>query len=198
MPATPLSAELNALPLEQLIGSLAGALVKAQGLAADETARFIDAVAFEPANGDEPPALRMFDFTFTRAEIDEGTDEVVQRQVTVALPLLSILNIPSISIGEATMDLHVRIVAHGEEEEAEPAGPGSIGSVSKAGRPGLVRKVYSLPARAPKKIQTTQGEETVDSQAALRVKVTFRQDGQPLGIDKLMNLADTAFNEAVQ
>ena len=189
---TILSAELNALPLEQLVGSLAGSLVKAQGLAADETARLIDQIGFEDVEGDEPPRLRTFDFQFTRTEVDETTDEIKQSTVSVTLPLLSIINIPSIAVDEANMDLEFRIVAHGDQEERTTSSR-SIAASSGAAQLIQPRRLYAIPARK----NTVVNNEVVDSSASVRVSVKFKRLEQPLGVDKLMSLIDDAATETV-
>ena len=183
-----LSSELNALPLEQLIGSLASSLVKAQGLAADETARLIDQIGFEHGEDGAASTLRTIGFSFTQLEADETGDQVNESQVNVTLPLLGMVNIPSIAIDEATMNLEVRLVAHGDEDNGAPAVQEPTPPIGLGTQVAKPRRLFAVPARK----NAIVDNRPVDAGASVRVTVKFKRLEQPLGIDKLLNLIDTA------
>lgn len=183
------SAELFALPLDELIGSMASALVRAQSLSSDETARFVNAVGFEAAP-DGTPKVRTFDFKFSRSDLVPGTEDVRQSEVTVTLPLLSMMAIPTLIVEEATLDLDINIKLH---DAPQPPAPGPATALAGVATATLQPRVL-MAVMAPR--PTTQ--RTISEEANMHVSVKFRRAEAPLGLDKLLRLLDTSHNEAVQ
>ena len=44
--------------------------------------------------------------------MDEETNRIVRRRVTARVPLLTLVNLPSITIHEANVQMDLRLVAH--------------------------------------------------------------------------------------
>src|SRR2546425_1018559 len=104
--------------IEHLVGSVLSSIVKAQGLAASQLVDLVETIGFETVPG-EGRRTRMFSFDFIRTEVDAATNQIVRNKVTASVPLLTLVNLPSIAIQEATVEMELRLVAH---EETTPGG----------------------------------------------------------------------------
>ncbi len=98
--------------IEHLVGSVLSSIVKAQGLAASQLVEMLEAIGFEPATEEEGRRTRTFSFDSFRTEMDEETNRIVRRRVTARVPLLTLVNLPSITIHEANVQMDLRLVAH--------------------------------------------------------------------------------------
>src|SRR5205085_6404650 len=102
-----------ALPMEQIIGGPLQAIVKAQSLAANATATFIQQVGLLPADPNNPGAgsvARTVDFSFKRLKPPpDDKSSVTQETVSLTVPLLTIVPVPFIRIEEATIDFECKV-----------------------------------------------------------------------------------------
>jgi hypothetical protein len=198
---TTLSSELNALELDQIVGSALAAVIKAQGLAASQLASFIESVGFEPAATGQAPKARSFSFSFTRSELDKTTGALVQRQVTAEVPVLSILPVPAIAIDEATLDFELKIVAHEPGSAAVATAPAATGTkAGKVAAPLMAKtmtaaKLYAVPARA-QIVRGTGGSASFDTTGSIKIHVVARRQ-DPLGLQKVQALLDAGATETV-
>ena len=102
--------QLQAMPLENLIGSPLVAAVKAQNLAARTTVDFVNAVGFnENADGTKEPV----NVTFTYQEGDQNRHIIV--------PLITILPIPYLRLDDVNINFKASIVATGDEGQSTSA-----------------------------------------------------------------------------
>lgn len=176
---TTVSSEINALQLDDILGSTLAAVVRAQGHMAAQLADFIEKVGFEVGADGQPLKARTFAFSFQRAELDKTTGNMVTKQVTAEVPLLSILSLPSLGVDEATVDFNLRVVAH-------DAGSGPTSNAASRMTPGIAsRKLFALPAKRP------AGTSTTDTTGALSVRVVVRRQ-ETLGLQKLQGILDSA------
>lgn len=195
------STQTHALLVEQLLGAALGSIVKAQGLVASQLADLVESVGFEESPDGGPMVARTFSFTFTRVTpATDGTDTLVEQDVTVKLPLLSVISLPTIAIDEATVSLDLQIVAYEQQSDA-PAKLGaahaarvatlpSLPSVRSAARPiGL----YALPARQRRPAAAGPGTGS-GADSAVHVSVTLRRIEAPLGMEQI----DSMLSEAVK
>ena len=170
--------------IEHLVGSVLGSIVKAQGLAASQLVEMIELVGFEQRqSADEARKVRTFEFDFFRSEVDETTNQLVRQKVTASVPLLTLINLPSIAIDEAKIEMDLRLVAHEQTGTEEDAGK----------RPPL--KLYAVPAK--KQIVRSQERAlAVDSAGTIKINVTMRQQ-EPLGLSKVQDLLEGGAEEVV-
>lgn len=179
------SSELNALQLDDILGSSLAAVVKAQGLMASQLAEFIEKVGFEPAVDGKPLKARTFSFAFNRSELDKTTGLVSQKQITAEVPLLSILSLPSLAVDEATLDFNLRIVAHETSSASGAKNSRITGGISPT-------KLFAAPAR---NVATrSNGNTTVDTTGALAVRIVARHQ-ETLGLQKIQSLLESATGE---
>ena len=162
--------------IEHLVGSVLSSIVKAQGLAASQLVDMVEKVGFEPPTPGVPRKVRTFTFDFFRTEVDPATNQIVRNKVTASVPLLTLINLPSISIQEATIDMDLQLVGH------EPG--------SKSEDP---LNLWVVPARK-QLVRTPDQALTVDAAGTIKLHIVMRQDS-PLGLDKIQSLLETGTEE---
>lgn len=98
------AAELGSIDFENLIGGPLNACVTAQANASLSTVNFIKEVGFDEDNN-----LRMVDFSYTKTvPNDDGTGTTTE-DVSLEVPFLSVLNIPSLRIETCEVDFNVKL-----------------------------------------------------------------------------------------
>jgi hypothetical protein len=181
------SSETNAQLIEELLGSTLASIVKTQGMIASQIAQIIETIGFEPTPAGAPLKTRTFSFEFIRSEVSEGSDEIRRKKVTATLPLLSIVNLPSLVIDEANIDLNLRLVAH-DPTPIQPAtkrlDPGSLAQLPQA------RKLFVVAER-PSQPVGSNDQRT----ASMHVTVKLKQQPFPLGLDRLQSLLEDSSDQ---
>ena len=188
----PRDARTNAVLVEQLLGAALSSVVKAQAMAAREAIDIIDEVGFTADTRGNRRA-RTFEFRYTRHEVDPATGEVTPRTVTATIPLMTVLNLPSLVIDSAEVDLDIHIVAH----QDEPAGGSSARGVMSVGSVGHSSRATGFaPATTLKRLYGTAagGEVREGSAATLHVSAKLVRD-RPLGLLRLDEVLDNAVAE---
>ena len=169
--------------IEHLIGSVLSSIVKAQGLAASQLVELIDKVGFEPANQGQPRKTRTFSFDFFRTEVDATTQQVVRQKVTATVPLLTLINLPTIAIHEATVTMDLRLVAHRPSE----TGPRAFGAQAAPLR------LYAVPARK-QLVRSASDAFAIDAAGTIKIQLTMRQESA-VGVDKIQSLLESGTEE---
>jgi len=167
--------------IEHLVGSVLSSIVKAQGLAASQLVEMVDKVGFEPAEAGVPRRARTFTFDFVRSEVDSATNQIVRNKVTASVPLLTLINLPAITIQEATIDMDLQLVAHQQTKTAS----GDEGPLA----------LYVVPAKK-QVVRTTDQAMAIDSAGTIKLHVVMRQESA-LGLDKIQNLLDSGAEEKI-
>lgn len=191
MPNVP--SESSALLIEQTLGAVLSAVVKAQALAASTFAQIVQAVGFEddPAS---PGALRArtFEFGFSRPEADPANDTISDRPVRATMPLLSIMNLPSIAVDEATLEMDVRIVAHSVATD-DPGPPFRVSPAAGLSIGQLPAKIFvTQPVVEP--LSHGSGAPPAAPSGNVHVKVTMRRQEQP-GLDQILRVLRDTYRE---
>jgi Protein of unknown function (DUF2589) len=181
-------AELQALPLEQIIGSPLGAAIKAQAIAARTTVDFIRDVGLNrsPATG-EYSAVTV-DFKFDRT-IEETLPPLVSGGPTgkgfriipskLEVPLLAIVPIPFIRITDMTIDFEYKIRDVEQTEHVE-----ELGIQAKVEAQYWFIKAEVSGSYTNK---STNKRET-DRSASLRITVNAAQDQIPEGLARVLEM----------
>lgn len=180
--------ELKSIPFEEVIGNPLSAIVEGESKAARATADFIREVGFEPPDlenfTDDFGNMRMVFFKMKRKDA-EGKDV----DVTIEVPLLSLVPIPAIQVREAVIEFAFRVneiekitgqqVESGKGLSRLPAKKFSLfGSLS--------RKRKKDPAK-----KDTETETTTDMQ----VRITLGQADFPIGVMRLFDLLEQGIGE---
>lgn len=99
-----IAAETQALPLGYYLSAPLTAAIEAQALSAHSTVEFIDAVGV-----DEFGALRTMEFKYLKGITDATDGTLTSEEVTLTVPLLSMVEAPHMAIEDLTVDFEFRI-----------------------------------------------------------------------------------------
>jgi hypothetical protein len=175
--APSLTSELNNIDFAKMIGGPLQAAVDAQVASSLATVQFIKEVGFTQANGGEPE-LVMVEFSHKRKDVDaEGKD--VEKDISLRVPLLAMLPIPSLRIEHVIIDFNVKL----NSVESTTASSEFGGGVEGKGGWGPVS--FKVTASYQRKTATNV---EVKKEYALNVNVKAVQDEIPAGLEKCLNI----------
>jgi hypothetical protein len=180
-PSVDLTSELNNIDFRKMIGGPLQAAVDAQVASSLASVNFINSVGFQPIDPNDPNSKRelvMVDFTHTRKDVDAAGVAVVKESF-IKVPLLSMLQIPSLRIDHVEIIFNVKL---NSVETSSVSDKLNVGAEFKAGWGPVSLKVSMAYQR-----QTAQGVE-VKKEYALNVNVKAVQDEIPPGLEKILNL----------
>lgn len=111
--AVSIGAEIQALPLGFILSAPLTAAIEAQALSAENTIDFVNTMGAD-AFGD----VRTMEFNYVTSATDPVTGEVATRDVTLTVPLLSMVEAPHIAIEDLTVgfEFNIRDVISRENE----------------------------------------------------------------------------------
>ena len=180
-----------ALPMEQIIGGPLQAVIKAQTMAAAETAAFINNVGLVD-DGTGKLTAQTVEFSFTRkvpAESDDDppVDEIQEETVHLNVPLLTIVPVPFIRVEEATIDFECKVSSSTLEASKHKAG---VAAEVKGGVWGV-----SISVKASYSYEKVRRDQ-VDRSATMKVHVKAVQDDMPAGLGRILDILETAVNDS--
>ncbi|UAA37539.1 DUF2589 domain-containing protein [Paraneptunicella aestuarii] len=167
-----------------LLSSQVRAIIEADAESAATTADFIEKVGFEKdRNSKGMGKLRMVEFTMQRRN-DEGGLSTHH----VKIPLLSLIPIPMLNIERAEINFDLQIEEIQENTTEDANAKNLRGRQASRLRTSFARKT---PANRKSSGSTTH-------QADLSVKLTMSQSDFPLGIERLLNIAELGANDEIE
>lgn len=156
-----------------ILGAHIRAVIEAEAESAAATAEFIQRVGFQEMKTDRNrQELRMLSFQLPRRSND---GQIATHQVDI--PLLSLLPVPLLTIDKAELSFELTI--EDVVQTSQTQGPNQL---TQKKSPRLLTSVAQKS-----KSKTTS---TLTSTADLSVKITLKQGDFPLGLEKLLQLAD--------
>lgn len=173
-----LVSELNSLDFGIYIGGPLQAAVNAQNSASLAQVEFINSVGLTPIdvnNQNAPRDLIYANFEFSH---DDGGTPVTR---SIKVPLLTMLNIPSIRIEEITIDFNAKLTSVETETASD--------SLSASGTLSAGCKFASLKVSAAYKRTTTKGSN-VEKTYSMAVHVSAVNDELPAGLDRILTLLE--------
>jgi hypothetical protein len=182
-----------ALPMEQIIGGPLQAIVKAQSLAASTTADFIQKVGLMQSDPKDPNSAlvaRTVDFSFKRLRPpDDPKGSSTTEDVSLTVPLLTIVPVPFIRIEEATIDFECKVSSSTLDTSDVKVGVDASASGGFFGVKFEVKASFSY--------QSTHKDQ-VDKSATLKVQVKAVQDDMPGGLKKMLEILETAVVDSLK
>lgn len=186
--------ELNSLDFSVYIGGPLQAAVQAQQAASMAAVKFIQDVGFttDTAGNTE---LRYVDFNYkksipnpnfgsTATNLPAGTnvtDPYITSDVSIKVPFLVMLQIPSLRIDTITIDFNARLTSTETSNVTT-----ELGITSDL---GINYKIVNFKASASYKRTTSRGEQ-VEKTYSLAVNVHAVQDELPAGLDRILTLLE--------
>lgn len=171
------TAQLSNLPLYSLLSGPLTAAIEAEQEAAHHTLQFIREVGF--TESEDKQRVRVVDFGYTRTRRGpSGEDQEVQ--VTLSIPVLLLMPIPSLEIDALTVDFLAKL------REVETVKGGDEGEQSRLGA-----KYPFLEARNRLRVRPTprkkEKNEKTTTSYDLSIHLKARAQESPEGIERLMD-----------
>jgi hypothetical protein len=171
-----ISEQFKGLPMEDLIGAPLIAAANAQGKLANLTKNFIEEVGTD-GNG----KIRTIDFTYGKTyKKSPNSDDVEEVDKTLTVPLLAIINIPSLSVKKVIIDFEMEVKQQTQQK-----------SKLAANTTLSVKSNFWSPVSASITGSVSTSKETTrktDNSAKYSVHIEARDDGPPEGLAKVLNI----------
>jgi hypothetical protein len=168
----------EALSLAETLGTLLAAIVDAQAQSARATVDFVREVGFqENTQGEATETLRTVSFRYRK--LDENGERA---EFVVELPLLGMVDIPSIAIKKATVAFDYEITS---AQSSTPTGGSSTGPL----KPGLFER---LPRPAVLKGRVADQRSTQQTRNTLKVSVELEKAELPPSLDRVLDILTIA------
>lgn len=178
---------LSSLPFHSLIGGPLVAAVRAQSLAARETASFIQNVGFETTVDDKSKVTsrkaRMVTFSYTKVTPANTGDN--KEEVTLSVPLLTILPIPYLRIDDMSIHFKANITASAEDN-SESSSSETANVTSKTNAGWWFVKTELTASYSSKKDSKTSSNSKYAVEYTMDVSVHAVQDDMPKGMATLL------------
>ncbi|MGN0406839.1 MAG: DUF2589 domain-containing protein [Bacteroides sp.] len=179
--------QFGGLDMSSLIGGPLKAACEAQMMLAASTADFIENVGLEAADKDGVRKVRTTAFSFTRAATGEDGNHVGTEEVSMNVPLLSIVKIPTLMVDEVdiTFDMEVKSSVSSENTSDKQ---GELDATA-----GLKVGPFSMDVHIKGSIACHESNtRSSDNSAKYHVKVHAKDSGMPEGLARMLDILATA------
>jgi len=180
-----MSDQFGGLPMDQLIGGPLKAACSAQTLLAKASSDFIQDVGLNN-DGKGNMTARTVDFSFTKpVQAADGTTS--NQQVDLQVPLLAIINTPSLSVKEA----EVRFTMEVKSSTSSKTTSDSTAELTAHAKynAGLFSCDVTIHGSVA---NHSENARSSDNSAKYDVKVVARDDGPPEGLMKVLDMLNDA------
>jgi hypothetical protein len=180
-----MSSQFGGLPMDQLIGGPLKAACSAQTLLAKASSDFIKDVGLNDAGGGNMTA-RTVDFSFNRPTTGADGSTTLEK-VDLQVPLLAIINTPSLSVKEAEVRFTMEVKSSTSSKTT---------SDSKADLTAHAKYnagLFSCDVTVHGSVANhSENSRSSDNSAKYDVKVVARDDGPPEGLMKVLDMLNDA------
>ncbi|PFH09477.1 uncharacterized protein DUF2589 [Collimonas sp. PA-H2] len=191
-----MASQFKGLPMGDLIGGPLTAACDAQIRLANATADFIKYVGFTAPSKDDPNgvgATRTAKFSFTRQTVDpDDPSKTVDEDVSLNVPLLSIVKVPSLSITRVDITFDMEVKSSFAVKESQDASA-KLSADMKFGWGCFSATVHIEGSVASHKENTRSS----DNSAKYHVQVLAEDGGMPEGLARVMDILQTAIQPKV-
>lgn len=151
-----MSDQFKGLPMADLIGAPLRAACDAQVMLARATADFIKVIGFlpptDPADPNGNGGTRTAQFKFKRPVEDPSGTGMAEEEVEIVVPLLTLVNVPNLSIQTVDVTFDMEVKSSFSEKEAEDKSLKWIWKPASAGASSRPRSTCRAPCPATRKI----------------------------------------------
>ena len=186
-----MSDQFGGLPMDQLIGGPLKAACDSQVQLAKATADFIQNVGLETDSNGVVKA-RTVDFTYTKP-VNDGAGGYTEVTNQLDVPILAILNTPSLQVKEVEVDFTMEVKSSTSEKSSRDY-EAAMDTHVKAGW-GPVSVDVKIHGSISAKSENTRSS---DNSAKYNVKVIARDDGMPEGLKRCLDIVQSAIAEKPQ
>ncbi|MGZ9140663.1 MAG: DUF2589 domain-containing protein [Nitrospira sp.] len=211
MPAN-IGAELQALPLEYMLGTPLTAVIKAQALAAQTTVAFIEKVGLEENPSTGELSVRTAEFSFNQPVPDPANPgAMIVQPTTLTVPILTMAPIPFIRVSDlnVTFEFKIRDVSSSQSKAEITAKTGFENTTSVEGKIGIGGGVMGFLG-GPKGSSSLESKtnvtasvsatyqssnrQTTDRSATFKMTMNAVQDALPEGLSRLLTILNDSIN----
>ena len=179
--------QFKGLPMSDLISQPLIAAAKAQGQLSNITQQFIKDVGLE-GDDDSGFKARSVDFGF-KSPVTDGQGNTELKDDNLSVPLLSIVNVPNLSVKKATVDFSMEVKASSSDTSSSK----TDANISTSAKYSAWWSPVSVEMKAS--VSTSNKHESVrktDNSAKYDVHVEARDDGAPEGLMKVLDILNAA------
>ncbi|AQM69931.1 hypothetical protein ACOMICROBIO_LMKGKHOH_04025 [Vibrio sp. B1FIG11] len=181
--------QFRGLPMEDLIGAPLTAACNAQEMLANTTINFIERVCFKDLNAGNIPKdgslhtpnyeIRTVPFSFKQ---QEGKD---QKSYKVEVPLMSIINIPSLQVTDVDINFSMEVKSSfSESSKEEMEAKAEVETELNAG-------MFKMKAKMSGSISSSkESSRKSDNSAKYDVNVVAKQLPPPEGLSRVLDMLD--------
>lgn len=183
-----MSDQFGGLDMASLIGGPLKAACDAQSMMASATAKFIQDVGTEVVDKDKGTRkLRTTAFSFARSITDEKTGKIKTENVSMNVPLLAIVKVPTLAIDnvDVTFDMEVKSSTTSENKKDEDASLEVNGGYKFGG--------FHVDATIKGSVSCHESNtRSSDNSAKYHVQVHAKDYGMPEGLSRMLDVLATA------
>jgi hypothetical protein len=187
--ASKIADQFKGLPIGELIANPLISAAQAQGKLAGVTEQFIEEVGLEKSKDGKSLKARTVEFGYDVPITNPKTGEVSVETRTLNVPLLAIVNTPSLSVKNVTIDFDMTVKSSTEHKDTTEAKVSTKASYSAWWSPVKC----SMTASVSNKSENTR---KTDNSARYTVHCEARDDGAPEGLMKVLDILQDAMKPA--
>ena len=186
--ASKIADQFKGLPIGELIANPLISAAQAQGKLAGVTEQFIEEVGLEEDENKKLKA-RTVEFAYDVPISNPKTGEVNVEKRNLNVPLLAIVNTPSLSVKNVTIDFDMTVKSSTEHKDSSEKKASMKASYSAWWSPVKA----SMTASVANKSENTR---KTDNSARYTVHVEARDDGAPEGLMKVLDILSDSMKPA--
>jgi hypothetical protein len=180
-----MSSQFGGLPMDQLIGGPLKAACNAQTLLAKASSDFIHDVGLDD-DGSGHLSARTVDFSFTKP-VQQADGTTKDEKVDLQVPLLAIINTPSLSVKEAEVRFTMEVKSSTSSKNVSDSKADLTAHAKyNAGLFSCDVTIHGSVANHSEKSRSS------DNSAKYDVKVIARDDGPPEGLMRVLDMMQDA------
>lgn len=175
----------RAIEFGELVGAQVRALIEGELEGAEESWRFIEQVGFRKEK-DGNLVLQVVTFDMVRRDTDNQ-----ERTHTIQIPILTLVPLPLLTIEEANIDFHLRI----DNVKVASKRPESTSEPRSSDLPQLLPRTSRSTLMT--RVARTSSKDGGTVSADMKVTIRLKQSDFPVGIERLVNIADLGLQDNV-
>lgn len=179
--------QFSGLDMDALIGGPLRAACNAQALLAASTVKFIEDVGLEAPGANGVRKVRTAAFSFSRAAISQNGEAFGSEDVSMSVPILSIVKIPTLGVDtvDITFDMEVK---SSESSESTSDKSGELEANA-----GLKIGPFHMDVKIKGSVSCHESNTRAsDNSAKYHVNVHAKDYGMPEGLARMLDILATA------
>ena len=179
--------QFSGLDMDALIGGPLKAICNAQMMLAASTVKFIEEVGLEEAGPDGIRKVRTTSFSFNRTAFSEEGAVKGTEEVSMAVPLLSIVKNPTFGVDDATITFDMEVKSSECSEKTKDM------SGELEGNAGIKIGPFNMDVKIKGSVACNEkNTRSSDNSAKYHIELHARDYGMPEGLARMLDILATA------